>query len=374
MEPGERHSQNTSQGFKALLDADEEVSTYQEFQVAKLGSIDASLSINTTYDKKTHLFSVRDPALDELFLSLGAVDPNMKLLDQTWEDVVKTIEEAEVEDELKASRNKMRGLAREGEWLATALKGMTAMIPDEKGLSLLRGGLSFLFSVSAPQQFLTRQCIDKMKEWAKRIRNRNKITKALGHITRKFASSYEKLRTYPDDQTFSELVAGFWGTLFEAVPQLCTILLHNHSASEKPSRNFVKSTANKMFKSIPSNEEAAIEEILDRVYEANERVSSYADSLDNARSDFILRNGRETLQHARYTHRQVTVLEEMVSGVREELSSEIRGLRADMARENKLQALQVTDLFHNANVFHNALYRLVADGRYQELRAEGKSA
>lgn len=54
----DRHPPSISQGFKALLDDHREVSTYQGFQASHLGTLHADLEIRTTYDKKTHLFSI----------------------------------------------------------------------------------------------------------------------------------------------------------------------------------------------------------------------------------------------------------------------------------------------------------------------------
>lgn len=110
-----------------------------------------------------------------------------------------------------------------------------------------------------------------------------------------------------------------------------------------------------MFKSLPSNEESAIEEILDRVNEAHERVSYFADSLDNARSDSAYKHGVETLEIARSTDRRLDGVIDMITNI---------------ARENRLQAQQIK----TAEKFHNSLYRHFADILYQRHRIEGTSA
>lgn len=86
--------------------------------------------------------------MDELLSSLEAEDPQLKLQSRSWEEMVKAMEDAEAEYALQGSNSKVRSFFRNGDLYAKALKGMSEMIPDEKGLSVLRGGVVFLCSVS----------------------------------------------------------------------------------------------------------------------------------------------------------------------------------------------------------------------------------
>lgn len=65
----------------------------------------------------------------------------------SWEDVLDRIERSREEYEAKASRSSTRGRARTSEEAARVLASITDMIPDEKGLSVLRCGLSLVFRV-----------------------------------------------------------------------------------------------------------------------------------------------------------------------------------------------------------------------------------
>lgn len=86
--------------------------------------------------------------VNDLFTSIEAENPELKLQGRSWEDVIGAIQKAEPEYEAKRSKNKMRGFLRDNDSLARALQGMAEFIPDEKGLSVLRGGLVFMFSGS----------------------------------------------------------------------------------------------------------------------------------------------------------------------------------------------------------------------------------
>lgn len=55
------HPPNISEGFKALLNDDVEISTYQSFQVTSLETAHEELALKTSYDKQTQRFTVCSP-------------------------------------------------------------------------------------------------------------------------------------------------------------------------------------------------------------------------------------------------------------------------------------------------------------------------
>lgn len=67
---------------------------------------------------------------------------------QSWNEVLKVIQDAKDQYLEKAKRNWFREKLRKGEDVATVLQNLTEMIPEEYGLGVLRGGLSILFTVS----------------------------------------------------------------------------------------------------------------------------------------------------------------------------------------------------------------------------------
>lgn len=62
--------------------------------------------------------------------------------------MVKVIKDAEDQYLEKGKGSWIRRKMRRGEDVAAILQSLTEMIPEEKGLGVLRGGLSLLFTVS----------------------------------------------------------------------------------------------------------------------------------------------------------------------------------------------------------------------------------
>ena len=72
-----------------------------------------------------------------------------------WEDVLNCISMAKASYDEKGRSNKARAWSRNADATADVLKSLTCMIPDEKGLSVLRQGLVIIFQVTP--QALSRQ-------------------------------------------------------------------------------------------------------------------------------------------------------------------------------------------------------------------------
>lgn len=64
-----------------------------------------------------------------------------------WEDVLNCIDTAKALYDEKGKKSKVRAWVRRADTTAGALKSLAGMIPDEKGLSILREGLVFVFQV-----------------------------------------------------------------------------------------------------------------------------------------------------------------------------------------------------------------------------------
>lgn len=65
-----------------------------------------------------------------------------------WEDVINCTAKAKTIYDDKGKSNKVRAWSRDADATADILKSLTGMIPDEKGLSVLRQGLIIIFQVS----------------------------------------------------------------------------------------------------------------------------------------------------------------------------------------------------------------------------------
>jgi hypothetical protein len=84
----------------------------------------------------------------EVLQSYQGVASSGELQSFSWEDVMKTIDEAKAEYAAKATKSKGRAALRSRPAMKT-LHVLTNVIPEEKGLSALRGGLTLTFKVSS---------------------------------------------------------------------------------------------------------------------------------------------------------------------------------------------------------------------------------
>lgn len=65
-----------------------------------------------------------------------------------WDDVLNCITTAKASYDDKGNRNRARAWSRNANATADCLKSLAEMIPDEKGLSVLRQGLVIIFQVN----------------------------------------------------------------------------------------------------------------------------------------------------------------------------------------------------------------------------------
>lgn len=65
-----------------------------------------------------------------------------------WDDVLDCIAAAKASYDDKGTKNKVRAWSRNADTTADFLKSLAGIIPDEKGLSVLRQGLVIIFQVT----------------------------------------------------------------------------------------------------------------------------------------------------------------------------------------------------------------------------------
>lgn len=75
------------------------------------------------------------------------IDSNLKGLNSSWDDVLEYIQSSETAYNAKAEKSWIRKYVREGKVTSQNLKIAAELLPGEKGLSVLRGGLCFMFQV-----------------------------------------------------------------------------------------------------------------------------------------------------------------------------------------------------------------------------------
>ena len=107
-------------------------------------------------------------ALHEVLRKVETVDTTLhdhKTLN-CWQDVADAIERAKEVDSNKAKNSPLRAGFRKAKPEIVLLESLTAMIPDETGLSVLRGGLTTLCKVSTTAlDVLTSAMLSNCPRW-----------------------------------------------------------------------------------------------------------------------------------------------------------------------------------------------------------------
>jgi len=86
--------------------------------------------------------------LEAVLSKASTLFPGCKTENCTWDDVFDQIDAANAAYEAKAPKGSFRNFIRGGKADARTLDSLCSIIPEEQGLGVLRGGLSFFFQVS----------------------------------------------------------------------------------------------------------------------------------------------------------------------------------------------------------------------------------
>lgn len=84
---------------------------------------------------------------DSLRCSDLRIDLKCNPNDCGWNDVLSCIDIAKASYAEKGKNSKLSEWSRHADTTASALESLAGMIPDDQGLSVLRGGLVFIFQV-----------------------------------------------------------------------------------------------------------------------------------------------------------------------------------------------------------------------------------
>ncbi|KAK7935964.1 hypothetical protein PG985_001459 [Apiospora marii] len=140
-------------------------------------------------------------------LRLTSADSSASLFQHcSWEDVLASMEQAVTEDESKAQHNRARALVRNRPVIIT-LQSLTNMIPDQDGLSVMRGGLKYIF--------------DMLRQ---RVTNREKIIRAFEDMPLTFSKACDTFCNHPEDEALKHYVNDLYETLRLQVPRLVETL------------------------------------------------------------------------------------------------------------------------------------------------------
>ena len=154
--------------------------------------------------------------------------------DCSWAEVLKYIEDAKKTYAAKADNNPIRRFIRGGDAVAGILERMTDFIPDEKGLSVLKGALAFIFQVGGALHILivTSPAYTKaQKAWQKRVSNKYNILQELDDIPSFMSKAYQMCASYRGDNHLLSLVLNLYETLLSSLRRLVDILNRNYKDS-----------------------------------------------------------------------------------------------------------------------------------------------
>ncbi|KAK4139550.1 uncharacterized protein C8A04DRAFT_32938 [Dichotomopilus funicola] len=185
-------------------------------------------------------------SLVEVLQDVEIVDNTLPNRSSCWQDVISAIETAKAQDGAKAEKSILRSRLRKSGPEVAVLEALAGMIPDQDGLSILRGGLMTLF-----------------KMVTLRLETRTKILRAFEGIPQTFLDAVEAGMRFPNALDLLHAVRQLYNTLVEDVATLIRILLRSH-----PHKNRLV----RLWKQRPGKEADVVEECLLRVSQASERV------------------------------------------------------------------------------------------------------
>ncbi|KAI0386148.1 hypothetical protein F5Y04DRAFT_116479 [Hypomontagnella monticulosa] len=188
----------------------------------------------------------------------------------SWDDVLQSIHEATNEYNTRLGGNGIKNV-HNNRILIKTLHSLTDMIPDQDGLSVMRGGLKLIF-----------------KLLQKRIDNREQIFRIFKDVPIIFAKACEAIITHPRDDILRGYVNNLFTTLVDVIPKLVEIMLRRRKGS-LPGR---------LFKQHPEHEAIVISDCLDAVTRDSQKVTNQIDIL-------VDRTVTETLEEARVINSRV---------------------------------------------------------------------
>lgn len=173
----------------------------------------------------------------ELLLKITSNSDDSDLKNQAegldWSGVVEQYSEYTIKaDQAKASF--LRDKFRKGLNVAQGLHALTDVIPDEKGLSILKVGLAYVLMVSLScfesgvrqrKNLSPKIMLIFSQAWKRHIETRTKILDTLANIPLLLANVYGKWASYKDDAELSRRVEEFDVMIFQSLLSLAGIII-----------------------------------------------------------------------------------------------------------------------------------------------------
>ncbi|KAM5358870.1 hypothetical protein ACJZ2D_014929 [Fusarium nematophilum] len=276
-----------------------------------------------------------------------AVESALQVLDLpgdcTWAEVMSSMEEATQNYKAKAENDRIRAMQR-NRAVAATLHCLAEMIPEQDGLSVLRGALKGIFTLLK-----------------KRIDNGERILSAFEDIPITFSEACHALVARPNDERLRNFVWDLFATVKEEISKLTEILLRKHKVS----------LPKKILRQHPENEAASIDRSLELIGRASRRVSVRVSTLAN---ETMIETLRETMNVGQETSRTQSAISELRERLDSVQRSQLEMERNSSARYERQESLAHTFFTSiNQNLQHSlsgceSQFRLGFSGMQESLQ------
>ncbi|KFY13644.1 hypothetical protein V492_03128 [Pseudogymnoascus sp. VKM F-4246] len=209
----------------------------------------------------------RKPQTDKLEEHLSCAvlfDSSLKGLNSSWDDVLEYIQSSEAAYTAKAEKSWIRKNVREGKVTSQNLKIAAELLPDEMGLSVLRGGLCFMF-------------------------------KSLSEVPLILSYSSANFYIYRKDAALRNYIQDLYETLLTSLDTLISILL----------RQYDKGWFKNIRKQLPQVEVESVDDAVKRIENAKQKIRNRVEILHGERQANIDSNLSKNLNETKETRKKV---------------------------------------------------------------------
>ncbi|KAI4950374.1 hypothetical protein J4E91_004256 [Alternaria rosae] len=239
-----------SKGVKEVMDNEHEIRTFEAFKTT--AGVPKRLTLTLEQRENSYLASELEAVLKEA----GAIFPGCKTESCTWDDVFEQIDAVKEAYAAKAPKGSIRNFIRNGKADAKTLNSLCFIIPEDHGLGVLRGGLSFIFQA-----------------WEQRIENREKILELLADVVDTLKTTAEMYKVLRDVE-LKVRTRGLYNIIVDSLKLLIEMLLRYRKDD---------SLVHRIKRRLPDHEAVVLEELDLHIQNAKARVTSRVDIL-NAQS------------------------------------------------------------------------------------------
>ncbi|KAI4629071.1 uncharacterized protein J4E87_003331 [Alternaria ethzedia] len=297
-------------GVKEVMDDEDEIKTFEAFKTTTGGALHSALAVPTQYNRQRGEWrTLPSNELEAVLKKASAVFPGCKTESCTWNDVFERIDAMKEAYDAKAPKGSFRSFIRNGKADATTLNSLCFIIPEEYGLGVLRGGLSFIFQA-----------------WEQRIENREKILELLSDVVDTLKATAEMYKVFRDDE-LKEKTRDLYGVIVDSLRLLTEMLLRCRKDG-----SFIRRIKTRL----PDHEAVVLEGLDHEIQNAKARVTSRIDIL-NAQT---LQNVSKTasansieLHATRFRVQEVSHCVRRIDGEMKTLNRSVKELKEDIKQD-----------------------------------------